>query len=493
MKKSLLFVLALLALVAVTSATVVAQDQPFAGQTVVVATQTGSAIGGPVETYRGEWEAATGGRVELQQFAFGDLYEKIITAFETGSGDFDMIIYASDWSGDIMGGGYVLPIPQEIKDRVEWDDVLPLYRERIANWGGETYALPFDGDSHMMYYRKDLVNPESEYAAEFEATYGYPLDQPQTWSQYRDIAEFFHGREVETAGVVAPINGVVEAQRRDAQSYWFIISRAAGYAKVPGDECFFFDCQTMEPRVNNPGWVRGLQDWVDIRAFGPEDMINYDVVNVRAQFPAGQAVFGLDWGDVGPITVDPNVSVVNDLTGFGVLPGGDQYWDYNTGEWVTPESGVNYAPFIAYGGWIISVAADSDVSEAAMDFAAFMADKDLAATLAVTGGTGVNPLRQSQFDDLSLWTGAGFSEAAATDYLDAILTTINHPNAVLDIRIPGSAEYLDALDVGVAQALSGELSPQEALDGVAAAWDEITDRRGREEQAAYYRQSLGLE
>jgi len=36
----------------------------------------------------------------------------------------------------------------------------------------------------MMYYRKDLVNPESMYAAEFEAAYGYTLDEPQTWSQY---------------------------------------------------------------------------------------------------------------------------------------------------------------------------------------------------------------------------------------------------------------------------------------------------------------------
>jgi len=470
-----------------------AQDQPFAGQRVVVATQTGSAIGGPVETYRGEWEAATGGTVELQQFAFSDLYQKIITAFETGTGEFDMIIYASDWSGDIMGGGYVLPISDEIKAQVQWDDILPLYADRIANWGGVTYALPFDGDSHMMYYRKDLVAADSPYAADFMAEYGYELAEPQTWNQYRDIAAFFNGREVDTAGVTAPINGVVEAQRRAAQSYWFIISRAAGYSKIPGDVCYFFDCTTMVPRVNNPGWVRALQDWVDIQAYGPEDMINYDVVNVRAQFPAGNAVFGLDWGDVGPITVDPNASVVNDLTGFGVLPGGDQYWDYNTNEWVTPEGGVNYAPFIAFGGWIISVAADSDVSEAALDFAAFMADKDLAATLAVTGGTGVNPLRQSQFDNLELWTNAGFSEAAATDYLDAVLTTINHPNAVLDIRVPGAAEYLDALDVGVAQALSGELEPQAALDGVAAAWETITDRRGREEQAAFYRASLGVE
>jgi len=499
MKNRFALVAIALMLAALVIAPVVAQEGRFAGQTVIVTTQTGSAIGGPVETHRGEWEAETGGRVELQTFAFGDLYERIITALRTGTGEFDMMIYASGWSGDIMGGGYVLPIPDEIKERVDWDDILPLYRERIADWGGTTYALPFDGDSHMLYYRSDLVSPESAYAAEFEAAYGYPLAEPVTWSQYRDIAEFFHNREVDTAGVTAPIFGVVEAQRRDAQGYWFIMSRAAGYARVPGDPCFFFSCTEdapMVPRINNPGWVRALQDWVDIQEFGAPDMINMDVTNVRALFPAGQSVFGLDWGDVGPITVDPNVSVVNDLAGFGVMPGGEQYWDYNAndgeGAWVDAEDGVNQAPFIAFGGWIISVAADSDVAEAALDFAAFMADRELAGVLATTGGTGVNPLRQSQFDNLELWTNAGFSEAAATDYLDAVLSTINHPNATLDIRIPGAAEYFQSLDFAIARALAGEISPQEALDSAAAAWEEITERYGREAQLTSYLASLGL-
>lgn len=472
-----------------------AQDLPFAGMTVVVATQSGSAIGGPVETYRGEWEAATGGTVELQQFAFDDLYPKIIESYTQGTGAFDMIIYASDWMGDIAGGGYVVPIPDEIKAEIEWDDILPLYRERIANWAGTTYALPFDGDSHMMYYRKDLVSPESQYAADFEAAYGYPLDEPTTWSQYRDIAEFFHNREVDTAGVVAPIYGTIEAQRRDAQSFWFLMTRAAGYAKVPGDACFYFSCTAdapMVPRVNNPGWVRGLQDWIDISAFGAPDMINADVSNVRALFPAGQTVFGLDWGDVGPLTVDPNVSVVNDLAGFGVLPGGEQYWDYNTGAWVDAEGGVNRAPFIAFGGWVISVSADSDVQEAALDFAAYMAGKDLAGVLATTGGTGVNPLRASQFENLDLWTSAGFSEESANDYLNAVRATIEDPNAVIDLRIPGAFEYFSALDDGIARALAGEVSAQEALDGVVVVWEEITERRGRDAQLAYYRDSLSL-
>ncbi len=84
------------------------------------------------------------------------------------------------------------------------------------------------------------------------------------------------------------------------------------------------------------------------------------------------------------------------------------------------------------------------------------------------------------------------SRKAREDYLDAVKNTINHPNAVLDLRIRGSAEYLSVLDVEVSRALAGEITSQEALDNVAAGWDEITDRLGREGQLEQYRSAVGF-
>ena len=484
MRRLSLFVIILILFVAATAG---AQD--FSGQTVVVVTQTGSAIGGPVLDKGPIWEEMTGGNIELQTFAFGELFEKISTALATGSGDYDVIIYAADWAGDIMAPGYVLEISQDILDQIDADDVIPLYADRITTWGGVPYALPYDGDAHMLYYRKDLFANE-EYQAAFEAEYGYPLDEPVTWSQYADIAAFFNGKEVETAGDAAPIYGALEAQRRNAQSYWVYLSRATGYGKVPGNPCFFFSCDDMTPQVNNPGWVRALEEYVAIRSVGDPEMINYDVADTRTLFTTGTAVLNLDWGDVGTISVDPNASIVQGDVGFGVLPGGDSYWDYEAGEWVME---TNPAPFIAFGGWIISVAADSDVTEAALDFAAFLASREMVNELAVTGGTGINPSRFSQLEDIAPWVEAGFDEESAADYLDAIQNTINHPNAVLDLRITGSAEYLSTLDAEIARAVAGEISAQEALDNVAALWDAITDRLGRDAQAAQYKAAVGFD
>lgn len=492
MRKTLVLVLLLsLVLTAVSIAPTNAQGQ-FAGKTVVVVTQTGRSIGGPVEDYAPEWEKATGGKVQLQQFAFGELFEKMISAFTSGASPYDVLIFPADWAGDFMGAGYLLPIPDDLKKKLDWEDIIPIYRERITAWGATNFAMPYDGDSHMMYYRKDLVNPKSPFAEEFQKKYNRPLDEPKTWKEYRDIAEFFTGKEVETAGQKAKIFGAMEAQRRNAQSYWVFLSRVAGHAKVPGNPCFFFSCKDMTPQVNNPGWVRALEEYIDIKKFGSPDMINWDVADTRIHFPAGEAVLNIDWGDVGTISVDPKASRVKGLVGFSVLPGADEYWDYEKGAWVKAKDGVNRAPFLAFGGWIIGVSAQSKNKDAAMDFAAFMARPELVKKLAVTGGTGINPARFSQLKDVDLWVTAGFDKESAQDYLDAILNTINDPNAVLDLRIIGSAEYLQTLDVEISRAVAGEIKAQEALDNVAKKWNEITDRLGREKQLKQYRDAVGF-
>ena len=489
-----LFLLVTVAALALMSFSLLHAQGEFAGQTIVVVTQTGRSIGGPVEDFAPEWEAMTGGEVQLQQFAFGELYEKMIASFETGSVDYDVMIFPADWAGDFMAPGYLEPIPQAMLDELDQDDIIPLYADRITAWGDTVYALPYDGDSHMMYYRKDLINPNSPYAADFEAEYGYPLDEPQSWDQYFDMATFFNGREVETAGEVFPIAGVGEAQRRNAQSYWVYLSHAAAYAKAPGNPCFFFDCEDMTPEVNNPGFVRALEEYIALRDLGPEEMINWDVADTRVQFPAGCCVFNIDWGDVGPISYNPDASVIVGQTGFAPLPGATEYWDSQADAWVTPEEGVNRAPFIAFGGWIIGVAADSDVKEAALDFAAFMARPELVRVLATIPDSGINPSRYSQLDveDVSLWVESGFDEEGAVDYLSAILEGIDHPNVVLDIRIRGSAEYLNILDTEISRALVGEISAQEALDNVAAQWNDLTDRLGRDTQLEQYRASVGF-
>ncbi len=466
-------------------------DIDCTGVNLVVGTQVGPQIASPVQNFWQEWGAKTGGTVEVQEFPFGDLFEKIRTGFVSGASPFDIIIYASDWAGDIMGAGYVLEVPETVQDQIGYGYLIPTYRDRILSWGGTVYAMPYDGDAHQVYYRRDVLT-DPKWQSEFMAMYGYDLPAPpNSWKEYYDVAEFFNGKEVDGQ----TIYGAGTAFKRHAQSYWTFLGVAAAFAKAPDDPAYFFDPDTMEPRINNPGFVKALELYTSLAKVGPPDVVNWDVGDIRGNFPAGKLVLAIDWGDVGPLAADVNSSVVVGKWGSSLEPGTDMYWDSQKGVWVDAAAttgNLNVAPFHAFGGWVQSVAKTTKSPECAFDFAAFMGSQNMSQLLVTYPGSGVNPHFFSDLNNLEPWLKIGMTEQEATEYLNAVRDIIGHPNAVIDLRITGAAEYFDALDTQLARAVVGEVSAQEALDEVAKQWNAITDRLGRDQQKTLFRQMLGL-
>jgi len=455
------------------------------GVNLVVATQTGPQIASPVENNWKTWGDKTGGTVEVQTFPFGDLFPKIRTGYLSGSSPFDIVIFASDWAGDIMGPGYVLEIPQKNQDAMGYQYLIPTYRDRILQWGGKTYAAPYDGDSHMIYYRADLLNdPQHQAAFKEQFKYDMPVP-PTTWQQYLDIATYFQGKTVDGQ----TIYGAGTAFKPKAQSYWTYLGVAAPYAKSPDDPGYFFDPDTMEPRINNPGFVQALDLYIALSKVGPPDVTNWDVGDIRNNFPAGKVVLGIDWGDVGPLASDAKSSAVVGKWGSAMEPGVDKYYDAKKATWVEK---YNKAPYLAFGGWIQSVSKTTKNADCAMDFISFMGSQNMSAKLVVTPGSGVNPHYFSDGNNPAPWLALGMTETEAKEYLGAVSNILADPNAVVDLRITGAFEYFDALDAQLARAVAGEVTSQQALDQVAKDWNAITDRLGRDQQKKLYRQQLGL-
>jgi multiple sugar transport system substrate-binding protein len=455
------------------------------GVHLVVATQTGPQIAGPVQDFWKQWGDKTGGTVEVQTFPFGDLFAKIRTGYLSGTSPFDIIIYASDWAGDIMGPGYVLEVPQKIQDQMGYCYLIPTYRDRILSWGGKIYGLPYDGDAHMIYYRLDWLT-DPTYQADFKTKYGYDLPAPPTtWQQYHDIAEFFNGMTIDGQTVY----GAGTAFKPKAQSYWTYLGLAAAYAKAPDDPGYFFDPDTMDARINNPGFVAALDMYTSLAKVGPPGVTNWDVGDIRANFPAGKLALAIDWGDVGPLASDPKSSAVVGKWDGAMEPGVDRYYDPKTQQWVDKH---NIAPYLAFGGWIQGVSKTTANPDCALDFAAFMGNQNMSQLLVVTPGSGVNPHFYSDGNNPAPWANIGMTEQEAKDYLGAITNIIADPNTVVDLRITGSAEYFDALDTQLARAVTGQITSQQALDQVATDWNAITDRLGRDQQKTLYRQQLGL-
>lgn len=469
-----------------------AQARRFEGVTITVFTQTPPYIAKPVMMFAPDWERLTGAKVRLITAPWGELYPKMYSSFALGQALFDIVIMPAAWLPDFAEAGFLVPLDDFIKKDpyIQWEDILPVYRERIVSWGGKVYAVPMDGDCHIFYYRKDaLENPE--YQAMFKAKYGYDLPvPPRTWKQVRDIAEFFHGWDWDGDGIIN--YGVVEPRRYAGQADWCFFSRTVGYVALPGQPGGqFFDPETMAPRINSPGHLRALEDYVEIMKFGVPGMINMDSGEVRSVFASGVAAMAIDWGDIGVISEVGPESKVKGKVGYAILPGSYEVWDFAKGQWVTlPEP--NQAGYLAFGGWVAAIDRNSRNIEAAYDFISYLSRPDNSYISVTTAETGFNPYRASHFERLAGWIGFGFGAEAAAAYLKAIRDTIGHPNVQPDLRIPGAAKYFEALDAQLALVVAGQKTPKEALDEVARIWQQITAEYGRDAQLKAYRLSLGL-
>ncbi|MEM7711748.1 MAG: extracellular solute-binding protein, partial [Pseudomonadota bacterium] len=197
-----------------------AQCSPdYTGVTLTVSTQNGPAIASAMAEAARQWEEATCGTVNVVEFPFGELYPKFLTAMSQQTGDFDVLGFVPAWLPDFAP--FLSTMPEALQEGNDWEDVHPVYRERLMQWNGETKSATMDGDMHMLNLRADLLEDPDEQAA-FETEYGYPLAAPVTWEQYYDQAAFFHRPD-------DGMFGTAEAYRRGGQQFWYFFSHAASY------------------------------------------------------------------------------------------------------------------------------------------------------------------------------------------------------------------------------------------------------------------------
>ena len=381
--------------------------------------------------------------------------------------------------------------PDWVKTQIEMDDYVGYLKAPVGTWGGKTYRISIDGDCHTFNYRTDYF-ADADLAAAWKAE-GHEGDWavPKTWQKVQEVTKFLKGKKVggqDAYGYLDPIKGW------GGFGFYFLGSRATAYAKHPDDKAWLFDVDTMKPRINNPAWVRAIQDVIDALPSEPADQLNADPGTTGfQQFLAGTGSMLSWWGDIGSNAKTSDSSVVGDLVGFDILPGSDDVYNAGTGAWDKLASGPNYAPNMAYIGWGVYVMARVDADpvkqKAAWSAAAHLGGKDISLWCAAYP-SGFQPYRQSHFD-IKEWVTAGYDEAFITSYLNSEANSYNHPNAAIEPRIPGIFQYYSAAEDELSKIWAGGSSAQEGADKIAAAWEKITDGIGRDKQIELYKASLG--
>ena len=360
------------------------------GVEATVMTFTGPQIAEPLQRRAPDFQKLTGATINVVTVPFSDLYSKLLTDFATGTNSIDGMVFAPQWMVDYIDPGYLEDLTERVNadEALQWNDVAPFFRDFSATYNGRIYTIPLDGDFQMVYYRSDLLDEAG-------------LAPPKTWEDYIAIAKTFHGQDLN--GDDKADYGSCIAKKRNAQSYWMVISVAAGFLQSQGTgQGAFFNAEDMSPLFNNEAVGRALDIYAETTQYGPPDEINLDVGDTRGLFTTGRCALSVDWGDIGTLAIDPATSKVQDKVGAVILPGSSQVLDRETGKLVDCDAercphavdGINHAPFAAFGGWSGAVNAGSsdEVKAAVYDFFSYMSQPEQANEDVTIGITGFNPV-----------------------------------------------------------------------------------------------------
>ena len=438
------------------------------------------------------WEAYTGAKISWIDLAQADYNARLQQSIATGTVDFDIIEMGAPFEGDVCGKGLASVMPDWVKEQIDMKDIVGYLQPPVGTWAGKQYRVTIDGDCHNFNYRTDYF-ADAELAKAWAAE-GHKGEWavPNTWQKVQEVTKFLKGKKIggkDAYGYLDPTKGW------GGFAFYFLGSRATAYAKHPDDKAWLFDIDTMKPRVNNPAWVRAIQDVVDALPSEPADQLNADPGTTGfQQFLAGTGSMLSWWGDIGSNAKTSDSSVVGDVIGFSILPGSDDVYNSKTGKWDMLASGPNYSPNMAYLGWgvyvMARVDADATKQKAAWSAAAHLGGKDLSLWCAAYP-SGFQPYRQSHFD-VKEWVAAGYDEKFITSYLKSESDSYNHPNAAIEPRIPGIFQYYSAAEDILSQIYASKMQVQKGADAIAAAWEKITDGIGRDKQVALYKASLGM-
>lgn len=414
----------------------------------------------PMEWLTDDIEADTGVTLEdIQGFPFGGLFENLMTEFQAGSDEFDLVSFFPQNLGTFAANEHLAPI-DDFLEIDGWDhhldDVFTPFRELYTTWGESTYTLPIDGDVLMLVYREDLFNQ-------------HDIDVPETWSEFNEAARYF---TEETNDVEY---GVATYGDRSFNYGWFL----ARFGSAGGQ---YFD-EDMNPQINSDAGRDALEHWGETLEYAPPETVGYGYDELRDAFVQGNVAMVIQWTDV------PKQTGAHDVTrgnwGGAAIPG----WD----------GGDGTSPMVVGRTLGIPSYISDGQKLAAYRWAQRFHHPDYSAQYVSDLGHGLDPWMEPHVADPELYTqSADFNEvddAAPFDeieegekYVEALEANLGQ--GFPEPYWPGAAEYTSSLAVHLSDFLAGETGVDETLENIEDDWEQTVENLGREEQQEHYQTVL---
>jgi multiple sugar transport system substrate-binding protein len=351
-------------------------------------------------------------KVNLEFVQYEALHDKIVTAQVQGDGQYDTVLMDTPWPAEFADAEIV----SDLTDKIPADFKSGVFDSAwtAAGYKGKYWGVPWINDTKFFFYNTKMLADAGINEA------------PKTWDEVLTAAH-----AIKDAGIV------------DYPLVWSWIQAEAvicDWAEIAGvmGGADFVDDQG-NATFNSGGGLAALEFMkrtIDEGVSNPASL-GFTEVDVNNTIAAGQAAMGLNWTFGYNVLNDAENSTVAGDIAVTAAPG--------TAE--TATAGVN-------GGMSIAVTTKSKHSEEALKLALWMASQPMQEKY----DANTFPMWKASFQDTELTQGnPEFWAAAESAFAGLVARPI----------VPYYTKLSSALQVAIQEALKGDKTPKEALDGVA--------------------------
>ncbi|MBY4676740.1 ABC transporter substrate-binding protein [Marinobacterium arenosum] len=460
--------------------------KPFRGMTINVASETIATHEYESKVLAKAFEEITGIKVVHDLIQEGDVVEKLQTQMQSDRNIYDAYINDSDLIGTHFRYGKVVPISDMMAGdgkaytlpTLDLDDFIGL--DFTTGPDGKLYQLPDQQFANLYWFRADWF-ARDDLKKQFKEIYGYELGVPKNWSAYEDIAEFFtdHVKEIDGERVY----GHMDYGKKDPSLGWrftdaWFSMAGAGDRNLPNglpvDEWGIRvdGCKPVGSSVerggatNGPAAVYATTKYVDwLRKYAPpqaQGMTFSEAGPVPAQGNIAQQIF---WYTAFTASMTKEGLPVVNADGtpkwrMAPSPKGP-YW----------EDGMKLG-YQDAGSWTFLKSTPDERRLAAWLYAQFTVSKTVSLQKTLVGLT---PIRESDINS-DVMTAEAPKLGGLVEFYRSPARTQWTPTGT---NVPDYPKLAQLWWQYIAEAANGEKSPQEALDGLAAAQDKVLKRLER--------------
>jgi multiple sugar transport system substrate-binding protein len=384
-----------------------------------------------------EFTKETGIKVEVDKLAIGRLKEKQLLEMAKPQGDYDLACYIVMWKGEYVSKNLIHPLEPFFANAsladptYDMKDIIPIYLENLGLVGGpkgylagpgaKLYGLPYGAETSVLAYRRDIFAKHN-------------LKPPETYDDFRKVMRVI--KDKEGIGALASRG---QAGHQCVHAWLLHLNPLGGGV---------FD-DNWKVRFNDRAGVEALKFLQEVVATGPAGIPGYGQGESNTAFLQGQAAMYLDSTSLAGVVNDPSKSkVVGNVS------------------WALHPKGVKRAS--QSGGLGLTIPKNAKNPEAAFLLMQWLTSKEQDKAVTRIGGA---PMRNSTLGD----------QALVRQYPEFITFKEALKYSAPDWRpiIPVWDKInVQALGVGISEALTGKKTAEAALNELVAPVTQIMREAG---------------